>query len=87
MKQPKIKSMKYEDFKDNEYLEQLRANGTDIIVGCLDDLINWGRSNSVGLLLLPPAAVVLNSWQWVRHVMILPVSGLKSPGPVPGKRM
>ena len=47
MKQPKIKSMKYEDFKDNEYLEQLRANGTDIIVGCLDDLINWGRSNSV----------------------------------------
>lgn len=37
MKQPKIKSMKYEDFKDNEYLEQLRANGTDIIVGCLDD--------------------------------------------------
>ena len=39
--------MKYEDFKDNEYLEQLRANGTDIIVGCLDDLINWGRSNSV----------------------------------------
>ena len=47
MKQPKIKSMKYEDFKDNECLEQLRANGTDIIVGCLDDLINWGRSNSV----------------------------------------
>ena len=47
MKEPKIKSMKYEDFKDNEYLEQLRANGTDIIVGKLDDLINWGRSNSV----------------------------------------
>lgn len=39
--------MHYEDFKDNEYLEQLRANGTDVIVGCLDDLINWGRSNSV----------------------------------------
>ena len=37
MKQPKIKSMKYEDFKDNEYLEQLRANGTDIIVGCPDN--------------------------------------------------
>lgn len=39
--------MKDEDFKDNEYLEQLRAAGTNIMVGCLDDLINWGRSNSV----------------------------------------
>lgn len=39
--------MKNEDFKDNEYLEQLRAAGTNIMVGCLDDLINWGRSNSV----------------------------------------
>lgn len=47
MKKPNIKSIKYEDFKDNEYLEQLRTNGTDIIIGCLDDLINWGRSNSV----------------------------------------
>ena len=47
MKQPKIKSIKYEDFKDNEYLEQLQAHGTNVIVGCLDDLINWGRSNSV----------------------------------------
>ena len=39
--------MKYEDFKDNEYLEQLWASGTNVIVGCLDELINWGRSNSV----------------------------------------
>ncbi len=47
MKKPEIKSIPYEDFKDNEYLEQLRTNGTDVIVGSLDDLINWGRSNSV----------------------------------------
>ena len=36
----KIKSMKHEDFKDNEYIdnlvEQLRAGGTNIIVGKLD---------------------------------------------------
>lgn len=43
----KIKSMKYEEFNDNEYLEQLRASGTNVVVGCLDDVINWGRSNSL----------------------------------------
>ena len=44
----KIKGMKYEDFKDNEYIEQLMAelkeSGTNVVVGCLDELINWGLS-------------------------------------------
>ena len=87
MKQPKIKSMKYEDFKDNEYLEQLRANGTDIIVGCLDDLINWGRSNSVWPLTFATSCCGIEFMAVGAARMILPVSGLKSPGPVPGKRM
>ena len=48
----KIKSMKYEDFKDNESLEELvkeinKDGKANIFVGVADDVINWGRSNSL----------------------------------------
>ena len=43
----KIKSMKYEDFNDNETLETFKDPNGNIIFTTIDDIINWGRSNSI----------------------------------------
>jgi len=43
----KIKSMKYNEFKDNDSLELFNEPGGNIIMTTIDNIINWGRSNSI----------------------------------------
>lgn len=51
LKDIKIKSFPNEEFKDNEslqkYIDELNAAGVNVFVGKLDQIINWGRSNSI----------------------------------------
>jgi NADH-quinone oxidoreductase subunit B len=43
----KIKSMKYEEFEDNESLELLKKSGGNVFLTSIDNVLNWGVSNSI----------------------------------------
>ncbi|NOY35976.1 MAG: NADH-quinone oxidoreductase subunit B [Chlorobi bacterium] len=43
----KIKSMREEDFRDNETLEALNELGNNVFLTTIDKVLNWGRSNSI----------------------------------------
>jgi NADH-quinone oxidoreductase subunit B len=39
--------MEYDEFKDNETLELLKTAGGNIFLSTIDQIVNWGRSNSL----------------------------------------
>jgi NADH-quinone oxidoreductase subunit B len=43
----KIKSMKSEDFNDTDSLEIFKKSGGNILLSSVDNILNWGKSNSI----------------------------------------
>ena len=78
MKRAKIKSIPYEEFKDNEtyekLVEELNAGGANVVVRKLDDLIDWAALTLSGRLRLPRVAAVSSSWPCAPHVTTLHAS-------------
>ena len=80
-KKPKIKSIPYDEFIDNESLEklvkELNAGGANVFLGVLDDLVELGTQQFTVAAYCRNAVAASNSWHWVPRVMIWAASGSK----------
>lgn len=90
-KRTHIKNMRYEDFKDNEYLEQyveeLRKGGAPVVVTRLSDMINWGRSHSVWPLTFATSCCGIEFMCVGGAIPILPASAGRCTATVPVRPM
>lgn len=70
--------MKYEEFKNNDYLQrmvdELNRDGAGIIIGTIDELIEWGRSNSLWSLTFGTSCCAIEFMHSEPHATIWPVS-------------
>ena len=80
-KKPKIKSIPYDEFIDNESLEklvkELNAGGATLPSEFLTTLSTGDAVTHCGRLPLQPVVAVSNLWHWVPRVMTWPALGLK----------